>query len=313
MTDLAITMVAQSLDSFVNLDAALARRVCRLDDEVDHLNNEIIKGWIQLMQKSPEMVEAGPVAVLRRRATSNASPTTPPTSPRTWSTSFRARSSGINPKRWKTNSLTRIFHFSRLLFPNRHFLTYSCLTHGHPHYPGKNKAMLAEKSPPLSWTERARRQLSALVDRPVLLLLVLLAVNAVTRPYANIAHDTRLYSIQVVNQCENGAFNDDLFFRYGSQDSFSVFSRIMAPLVKVLGLEIAFFIVYLVGTTILIAAMIRIVRRLIADRLLALLALLFMVIAPLEFGGQGTLRVHETFLTPRLLSMGLALLGLDYC
>ena len=140
----------------------------------------------------------------------------------------------------------------------------------------------------------------------------MLAANAVTRPYANIAHDTRLYSIQVVNQVENGAFNDDLFFRYGSQDSFSLFSRLMAPLVKVLGLEIAFFLVYLAGTTLLIVAMMRIVRRLIADRMVALLALLCMAVVPLEFGGQGTLRVNETFLTPRLLSMGLALLGLDY-
>src|SRR5437870_10525004 len=35
MTDLTTSMVRQSLDAFVNLDARLARRVCRLDDEVD--------------------------------------------------------------------------------------------------------------------------------------------------------------------------------------------------------------------------------------------------------------------------------------
>src|SRR5216110_124382 len=41
MTDLTTTMVRQSLDSFVNLDAQEARRVCRLDDEVDRYNNDI--------------------------------------------------------------------------------------------------------------------------------------------------------------------------------------------------------------------------------------------------------------------------------
>ena len=59
MTDLTITMVRQSLDAFVELDASLARRVCRLDDEVDLLNNDIIKDLIEMMKQSPDMVEAG--------------------------------------------------------------------------------------------------------------------------------------------------------------------------------------------------------------------------------------------------------------
>src|SRR5262245_4431757 len=42
MTDLTITMVRDSLDSFLKLDVALARRVCRMDDEVDRYNREII-------------------------------------------------------------------------------------------------------------------------------------------------------------------------------------------------------------------------------------------------------------------------------
>jgi phosphate transport system protein len=59
MTDLTTLMVRQSLDAFVNMDARLARSVCRLDDEVDRYNNEIIDELIHVMQKSPEMVEPG--------------------------------------------------------------------------------------------------------------------------------------------------------------------------------------------------------------------------------------------------------------
>ena len=59
MTDLTTTMVRQSLDSFVNLDPRLARRVIRLDDEVDRYNNEIIDELIGMMQQSPAMVEPG--------------------------------------------------------------------------------------------------------------------------------------------------------------------------------------------------------------------------------------------------------------
>jgi phosphate transport system protein len=59
MTDVTIAMVRQSLDAFVNLDSRLARVVCRLDDEVDRFNSEIIDELIECMQKSPELVEPG--------------------------------------------------------------------------------------------------------------------------------------------------------------------------------------------------------------------------------------------------------------
>lgn len=57
MSDLTTTMVRQSLDAFVHLDAPAARRVCGLDDEVDRLNCEIIEELIGRMQESPAMVE----------------------------------------------------------------------------------------------------------------------------------------------------------------------------------------------------------------------------------------------------------------
>jgi phosphate transport system protein len=59
MTDLATTMVQQSLDAFVNLDARQARKVIRLDDEVDRLNAEIIADLIASMEESPGTIEQG--------------------------------------------------------------------------------------------------------------------------------------------------------------------------------------------------------------------------------------------------------------
>jgi phosphate transport system protein len=59
MADLTTSMVRQSLDAFVNLDPRLARMVCRLDDEVDNYNQEIIDELIAIMRQSPELVEAG--------------------------------------------------------------------------------------------------------------------------------------------------------------------------------------------------------------------------------------------------------------
>jgi len=59
MTELTTSMVRQGLDSFVNMDAGLARQVIRTDDDVDRLNQEIIDELIQMMRKNPERIEAG--------------------------------------------------------------------------------------------------------------------------------------------------------------------------------------------------------------------------------------------------------------
>ncbi len=59
MTELTVGMVRQSIDAFVKLDAHLARVVCRLDDDVDQLNHDIIEDLIEMMEKNSAMVEAG--------------------------------------------------------------------------------------------------------------------------------------------------------------------------------------------------------------------------------------------------------------
>ena len=59
MTDVTLSMVRQSLDSFVNLDSQLARHVIRMDDEVDQLNDEIIADLTTSMKQSPAAVDTG--------------------------------------------------------------------------------------------------------------------------------------------------------------------------------------------------------------------------------------------------------------
>ncbi|HMF20388.1 MAG TPA: phosphate signaling complex protein PhoU [Gemmataceae bacterium] len=59
MTDLTNTMVRDSLDAFLKLDVVLAKRVCRLDDEVDRYNLAIIDQVSKFMKQSPGNVEPG--------------------------------------------------------------------------------------------------------------------------------------------------------------------------------------------------------------------------------------------------------------
>jgi phosphate transport system protein len=57
MASMSLDMLHRSLDSYVELDANLAREVCRRDDQVDQLNREIIEELIQLMKRSPAVIE----------------------------------------------------------------------------------------------------------------------------------------------------------------------------------------------------------------------------------------------------------------
>jgi len=57
MTDLTIGMVQRSIEAFIKLDAHEARAVCRLDNEVDRYNNEIIQELIRAMRSSPDLIE----------------------------------------------------------------------------------------------------------------------------------------------------------------------------------------------------------------------------------------------------------------
>ena len=56
---LGALFLGRNLDAFVNLDAHLARSVCRLDDEVDSHNAAIIQELIDIMKQSPDLVEPG--------------------------------------------------------------------------------------------------------------------------------------------------------------------------------------------------------------------------------------------------------------
>jgi phosphate transport system protein len=59
MADLTSSMLRDSLDSFMNLDASLAKRVCRLDDQIDKYNRENILEIINFMKHAPDNVEPG--------------------------------------------------------------------------------------------------------------------------------------------------------------------------------------------------------------------------------------------------------------
>jgi hypothetical protein len=160
---------------------------------------------------------------------------------------------------------------------------------------------------PELWKER----IEALFDRPWLLVLTLALARALAFPYPGIIHDAQLYGLQVSRRLHPEPFERDLFFAFGSQDQYSLFSLLVAPIVSWFGLPIAFFLLYTVCSTLFIAGQVRLVSRLVADRWAGLLALMILAVGDLPYGGLQIFQVHEPFLTGRLPAVALAIWGID--
>lgn len=149
------------------------------------------------------------------------------------------------------------------------------------------------------------------IERPFLLALLLLAVRSVLYPYAGLIHDALLYGAQTMNRAGGGQLNSDLFFRYGSQDSYSIFSSLASPLASALGLPNAFLLLYVVSSLLFLYASVCIVRRLVDDPILAIASLVILTVADYAYGGWDVFVLHEAFLTPRLAASALVLLAID--
>src|SRR5262245_5227369 len=93
--------------------------------------------------------------------------------------------------------------------------------------------------------ERFTAALKQLAPSPPSLLCLMLAANALAHPYRGLFHDARLYAAQIQERVEPGSLAGDLYLRYGSQDDYTLFSALMEPLVRAVGLEPAFFLGYL--------------------------------------------------------------------
>jgi hypothetical protein len=116
----------------------------------------------------------------------------------------------------------------------------------------------------------------------------------------------------VLSRLDPELLRGDLFFEYGSQDRFSLFSTLMAPLVGAVGFDVAFFSYYVVALGLFVAGLQRLVLRLVPDSAGAIVGLVFAVMTPLSYGGHSVFHVLEPFTTPRLVASAFTLLGLAW-
>jgi phosphate transport system protein len=57
MSDIECEMVRGAVDAYLNQDAEAARRVARMDDEIDHEHKQMVNEVLELMREHPEQVE----------------------------------------------------------------------------------------------------------------------------------------------------------------------------------------------------------------------------------------------------------------
>ena len=130
--------------------------------------------------------------------------------------------------------------------------------------------------------------------------LILLACWLANHPYIGIAHDARLYSVQALSRLLPGLFSNDLFFMPGSQESFTLFSHLWAPLIGRWGLGTTALVLLVVAHALWLWGAVRLVRVLFEQRVDRYLALAGLFVLPPDYGGINVFHYGEGFLTPRI-------------
>lgn len=144
--------------------------------------------------------------------------------------------------------------------------------------------------------------------RAMLALAAILTLWFVTRPYGGLWHDSRLYTAQALRLIQPDNFAHDLFFLYGSQDDYTLFSPLYALAIRWLGIDQAALTFTLLGQALWLSGAFMLARRLLPAPWHWLG--LGLVIVLHDYYGHYVFAYGESFLTPRLYAEGLSMMSL---
>jgi hypothetical protein len=139
--------------------------------------------------------------------------------------------------------------------------------------------------------------------------LVALGLFLLLHPYDGIIHDSRLYLLQALNYSRPELYHQDVFLKFGSQDSYTLFTPLFAAAVSMLGAEPAASLFTLVPALALLASGWVLVRTL-ATPAFAWLGVGLMAALPGYYGANVTFAVLEGFATPRMPAEALSLFAI---
>lgn len=141
--------------------------------------------------------------------------------------------------------------------------------------------------------------------------LLALAGWCVQHGYIGVGHDGMLYAFQAIATEDRAQLLDDLYLRYGSQDSYTIFSPVYRAVFALFGFEYGAMAMVVAGQALWIAAALGALWALVGrrDPLLFAVAAVFLAAMEPHYGVTGALIYAEGFATPRLWAEALSLLG----
>lgn len=141
-------------------------------------------------------------------------------------------------------------------------------------------------------------------------LVALLALLLFARPYNGLRHDAVLYFGQVLLNSRAPHLASDVFFVGGSQDAFSIYAPLVAPLYAALGLALSQQALLLLAWAGLAGALLALLRSLDTHAGVRLWGALAVAVLATSYGGNWVFGYAEPFLTARSFAEPLALGGL---
>jgi hypothetical protein len=146
-------------------------------------------------------------------------------------------------------------------------------------------------------------------DRAFTAAMVMLVATLwlATRPYFGVVQDARFYMLQALHELHPERFATDLYFEFGSQDRFTIFSHIAAPLIAGLGVGSAAFILTVTGALLWLGGLVYLARSLFGPGRLMWYAAAAALALPSTYT---TFSYGEPFVSPRLYAEALTLWAL---
>ncbi len=135
----------------------------------------------------------------------------------------------------------------------------------------------------------------------VCLLLAIFTIWLATRPYVGVIHDSIFYTAQALSELSPSRFVDDLHFRYGSPDQYTMFTVIYKVALTYFGISKSAMLLTICFQFAWICGLIYLADGIFRNFQLALLSVALAVALP----GGIFLDYGEQFLTPRLVAEGM--------
>lgn len=163
---------------------------------------------------------------------------------------------------------------------------------------------------PIGWARNLNKEPPAAATFAPLYCLLLAALWILTRPYMGIIHDARLYMVQALERLHPHMFAGDMWFAFGSQGRFTIFSWLYDPMVEHLGPYAAHLTATVLGELFWFSALLFLTRALFRHGRTWIMAAAGVVLLNPYYGGLYVFSYGERFATPRLFAEALVILAI---